>query len=378
MSTTATHLQSSLRPLFLAIELSLNTWKLGFSLALAQKPREINVPGRDLGRLVTAIEEAKKHFHVPGETPVISCFEAGRDGFWLHRFLIDQGVDNVVIDPASVAVDRRARHAKTDRLDVAKLLKHLIRSQDDPKEWSVVQVPTLQQEDARQLHRELETLKKERTQHINRIKALLISQGIRLEVARKNFVQQLDKARLWDGAPLPPGIRERIWRELERLQRVDEQKKRLQKQRREAIETSEEKAPSIARKLIQLRGVGEASSWIFAQEIFSWRECKNRRQLGRLAGLTPTPFQSGNENREQGIDKAGLRWIRPMTVELAWGWLRFQPTSEISLWFQKRFGPGSKRSRKVGIVAVARKLLIALWRFVEQDIVPKGAVVQTA
>ncbi len=377
MSTTATDAESTARPLFLAIELSQSTWKLGFALALAQRPREIDIPARNVDSLLKAIQKAKKHFKVPLEAPLLSCFEAGRDGFWLHRYLLDQGVKNVVIDPASVAVQRKARRAKTDRLDVAKLLKHLIRSQDDPKEWSVVQVPTAEQEDARQLHRELEILKKERTQHINRIKSHLVCQGLRLAI-QKDFLELLERSRLWDGSPLPAGIKERIVRELERLRMVDEQIKLLKKQRREALKESSAKAVEIARKVQKLRGLGEVGSWNLSMEVFSWREIKNRRQLGRLSGLTPTPFQSGNLRREQGIEKAGLRWIRPLAVELAWGWLRFQPESEITCWYNERFGRGSKRSRKIGIVAVARKLLIALWRFVTQDIVPKGAVLKAA
>lgn len=377
MSTTATASDSSVRPLYLAIELSQSTWKLGFSLALAQRPREINVPARNIDRLLEAIARAKKHFKLPLETPVISCFEAGRDGFWLHRFLLAHGVENVVIDPASVAVQRKARKAKTDRLDVAKLLKHLMRSQDDPKEWSVVQVPTVEQEDARQLHRELETLKKERTQHINRIKSHLTSQGLRFEI-RRNFLEILERARLWDGSCLSPAIKARILREFERLERVNEQMKLLEKQRREALKTSTAPSVDIASKIIRLRGLGEVGGWNLSMEIFSWREIKNRRQLGRLSGLTPTPFHSGNLRREQGIEKAGLRWIRPLAVELAWGWLRFQPDSEITRWFNARFARGSKRSRKIGIVAVARKLLIAIWRYVTQDIVPKGAVLKAA
>jgi transposase len=280
----------------------------------------------------------------------------------------------VVIDPASVHVDRRKRKAKTDRLDLGKLLRTLIRWYDgEPKMWSVVQVPSVEDEDDRQLHRELQSLKKEQTRHVNRIKSLLVSQGVKVAL-RKNFVEMLKRCRLWDGSPLPEHLVGRLEREYQRLEIVRQQILQLEAQRREALKTSTNGNVEKVRKMKRLRGIGIESSWLFVMEFFGWREFENRRQVGSLAGLTPTPHESGAMSRELGIDKAGNPRIRSMAIEIAWSWLRFQPQSELSLWFERRFGSGGKRARKIGIVALARRLLIALWRFVDQGVVPAGAV----
>lgn len=376
MSTSVTHnTESSNRPLFLAFELSNSQWKLGSGLSLGQKPREVNIPAGDLGRLHRELSAAKRRFGLAADAPVVSCFEAGRDGFWLHRHLEKIGVRNVVIDPASVAVNRRARRAKTDRLDVRKLLKHLVRFQDDEKEWSVVRVPSVEEEDRRHLQRELETLKAEKTRHSNRIKSLLVLHGLRSAVNRK-FLQRLGEMRLDEGSPLPRQLTSRLEREYARWALVVEQIATLQAQRRLALREGQDPLALKARRLIRLRGIGEHGGWQLSSELFSWRDFANRRQLGSLVGLTPTPHNSGDLGREQGIDKAGNAWIRPTLIQLAWGWLRFQPHSDLSRWFQERFGQGARRARRVGIVALARKLLIALWHFVEHGVVPGGAVLK--
>lgn len=360
--------------MFLAFELSAKRWKVGTTIGIGQKPRERSIDAGDLERLLEEIAEAKARFDLPADTRVVSCYEAGRDGFWLDRWLQKQKIENVVIDPASVHVDRRKRKAKTDRLDLGKLLRTLIRWYDgEPKMWSVVQVPSVEDEDDRQLHRELQSLKKEQTRHVNRIKSLLVSQGVKLAI-RRNFVDMLRRSRLWNGSPLPEHLVGRLEREYQRLEIVRQQILQLEVERREAVKASTDEKVEKIRQMKRLRGIGINSSWLFVMEFFGWREFENRRQVGSLAGLTPTPHESGTMSRELGIDKAGNPRIRTMAIEIAWSWLRFQPQSELSLWFERRFGSGGKRARKIGIVALARRLLIALWRFVDQGVVPAGAV----
>lgn len=367
-----------LRPtLYLAFELGNTEWKLGFTIGLGQSPRQRKIKAGDLIGLKREIARAKKRFGLPQEARMLSCYEAGRDGFWLHRHLTSQGTENLVVDSASIEVNRRAKRAKTDKLDVKKLLTMLIRyDSGEPKVWSVVHVPSIAAEDSRHLHRQLSTFKSDRTRHINRIKGLLVGQGVRLAV-KADFLERLEKVRLWDGRPVPPGLRSRLQWEYACYQFVVEQIQGLEAKRRELLRTSTEPSVEQVRQLLQLRGIGENSSWLFVMEFFSWRNFRTRRQVGGLAGLTPTPYQSSEQSREQGIDKSGNSPIRTMAIEIAWGWLRHQPDSELSLWFQRRFGQGSKRLRKIGIVALARKLLIALWRYLEFGELPAGAQLKT-
>jgi transposase len=227
-------------------------------------------------------------------------------------------------------------------------------------------------EDWRHLHRELLALKKARTQHSNRIKGLLATQGIRIGL-KASFAQDLETVRLWDGSPLPPGLHRRLKREYDCLQFVGQQISELEGERREYIRRSEDPRVEQVRQLLKLRGIGDNSAWLFVMEFFGWRKFRNRREVGGLAGLTPTPYASGETLREQGISKAGNRLVRAMAIEIAWGWLRHQPDSTLTRWFEERFGHGSKRMRKIGIVALARKLLIALWRYLETGAIPAGA-----
>jgi transposase len=357
----------------LALELGWGEWKLGFTTGLGQKPRLRTMPAGDLARLSEEIRRAKERFRLPAKSRVVSCYEAGRDGFWLHRFLVAHGVENQVVDSASIEVNRRARRAKTDRLDVTKLVLMLVRyAEGERKVWSVVRVPSVEEEDRRQLHRELSMLKRERTRQSNRIKGLLASVGVRVAV-QKDLAEQLDQVRLWDGSPLAPGLRLRLQGEVERLEFIVGQIKELEQERAELLRHST--APEIdkVRQLVRLKGIGVNSAWVDVMEFFAWRQFRNRRQVGALAGLTPTPYTSGASSREQGISKAGNRHVRAMAIEIAWGWLRFQPRSKLTLWYRERFGHGNSRLRRIGIVAVARRLLVDLWRYVEFGVVPEGA-----
>lgn len=364
--------------LYLAFELSNQDWKLGFTVGLGQPPRQRKIAAGDTTALKQEITLAKQRFGLPAAAPVLSCYEAGRDGFWLHRFLASEHVTNLVVDSASIEVSRRSKNAKTDRLDVEKLLTMLLRYHGgESRMWSVVQVPSLAAEDQRHLHRQLLALKAERTRYVNRIKGLLVGQGIHLDVDG-DFLTHLPALRLWDGAPLPDGLTARLRREFTCWQFVHQQIQTLETERRTAIRESQEPAMAQVRQLLQLKGIGENSAWLFVMEFFGWRDFHNRREIGALAGLTPTPFQSGDEDHEQGISKAGNTLIRAMAIEIAWGWLRHQPDSTLSQWYQEHFGAGSTRLRKIGIVALARKLLIALWHYLESDELPEGATLKPA
>jgi len=359
--------------LYLAFELGDAKWRLGFSIGLGQKARQRTIEGRDLSALSQEIRTAKERFQLPETAPVRSCYEAGREGFWLHRFLETQGVENLVVDSSSIEVNRRAKRAKTDKLDLDKLLTMLIRYHlGEEKVWSVVYVPSVEAEDMRHLHRQLTTFKRDRTRHRCRINGLLSSQGVRRSVTA-DFLERLEGVRLWDGSLLPPGMYSRLEREYAALQYVEEQIKQLEAERQALIDTSDHPSVQKVRDLMKLKGIGPNSSWLFVMEFFGWRNFRNRREVGGLAGLTPTPYQSGTRAQEQGISKAGNRPVRGMAIEIAWAWVRYQPQSELTCWYIERFGQGGKRLRKVGIVAVARKLLVALWNYLERGEIPAGA-----
>jgi transposase len=381
--TTATPIritqETTDRPaLFLAFELGANQWKLGFTTGAAQRPRERNVPARNIEAVREEIRKAKQRFGLPEEAPVISCYEAGRDGFWLHRWLVTQGVANCVVDSASIEVNRRHRRAKTDRLDVQKLLTMLLRhAAGERKVWSIVRVPSVEEEDRRQLHRALATAKQDRTRVINRIKGLLASHGLVMPPSG-DFPQQLEHLRLWDGTPLPVGLRHRLDQEWEHVQALAQRIAQLEAERRAVLQTAEDAVTKKVQQLLMRKGIGINSAWVFVMEFFGWRAFRNRKEVGALSGLTPTPYASGNTAYERGIAKAGNAHVRAMAIEIAWGWLRFQPESALTQWYQQRFGHGSSRLRRIGIVALARKLLIALWRFVETGVLPDGAALKGA
>jgi transposase len=364
--------------LFVAFELSEKTWKLGFTTGHGQKPRERNVPARHQERILDEIAQAKRRLGLPETAPVVSCYEAGRDGFWLHRFLLAHGITNQVVDSSAIEMSRRRRRAKSDGLDVRKLVTMLIRyHQGEDKVWQVLKVPSAEAEDQRHLHRDLETLKQERASTPHRINGLLSSQGLQVTSLSK-LPEQLDAMRLWDGSPIPSGLRQRVLRVYAHHTFLSEQIAAVDAERRALLRPSQEMSIDKVRQLMLLKGIGINGSWLLVMEFFAWREFKNRREVGGLAGFTPTPYQSGESAREQGITKSGNRHVRWMTTELAWCWLRFQPESALSVWFRERYGSGGKRLRRIGIVAVARKLLIALWRFLETGVLPEGAVLKEA
>ena len=362
--------------LSLAFELGKNTWKLGFTIGVAQQPRERTIPAGDVARLQQEIARAKQRFGLPEDARIVSCYEAGRDGFWLHRYLVAHNVQNHVIDSASIEVNRRQRRAKTDRLDVRKLLTMLLRHMaGERKVWSVVRVPSIEEEDRRQLHREMTTAKQDRTRVINRIQGLLAGHGVQLAL-QGDVDAQLEQVHQWDGSPLPPALLSRLKRAWQQVGFLTTHIQTLEAQRRAVLRRREDAVIAQVRQLFTLRGIGVNSAWLYVMEFFAWRDFQTPKQVGALAGLTPTPSQSGQSRRELGIAKAGNRHMRAMAIEIAWAWRRFQPASALSQWYERRFGHGSARLRKIGIVALARKLLIALWRFLKTGVLPEGAVLK--
>ena len=361
--------------LLLAFELSERTWKVGFTIGRGQRPRLRQIPAGAVDRLAEEIARAKSRFGLPGDAPVVSCYEAGREGFWLHRYLVAQGVRNAVVDSSSIEVNRRARRAKTDRLDLVGLLRLLERYvEGEDRVWHVVRVPTVAEEDARHVHRVRETLQQERTRLINRLHGLLTTQGVTIPL-RADFLDRLAAVTGWDGTPLPAGLCQRVryvWAQLvflnAQLADIDAT--------RAALATDPETATGrCVAQLQTLQGIGAVGAWTLSTEIFGWRQIRNGRELGALVGVVPAPYQSGATSHDQGITRAGNRHVRRMIVQLAWSWLRYQPTSALSRWYRARFSQ-SPRLRRIGIVALARKLLIAWWRYLETGTVPEGAILK--
>jgi len=370
-ATHGTEGNASAPVLYMALELSNRTWRLALSDGV--KRRQVTVPAADLMKLAEAMAKTKQRFGMPASARVVSCYEAGRDGFWLHRHLRSLGIENEVVDAASIEVSRRLRHVKTDRLDGERLLAKLIRHHAGERGgWSVVRVPSVEEEDARHLHRELGRLKRERLAHRVRMQSLLVTQGVRLTI-KSALRLRLGSLTLWDGRSLPLELKAELERERERLALVERQIGALEAKRRERLQSPRTEAERRIVHLMRLGAIGPASAWLLVMEFFGWRAFRNRREVAALAGLVGTPYNSGESERDQGISKAGNRRVRAMIIEIAWLWLRFQPGSALSQWYRARFAGAGLRMRRIGIVALARRLLIALWRYLEDGVIPEGA-----
>jgi transposase len=359
--------------LLMAMELGLREWKLAFTTGVGQRPRRRTLRTDAWERLGEELAAAKQRFGLADDAPVSSCYEAGRDGFWIHRYLTRLGVDNRVVDASSIEVPRRARRAKTDRLDVEKLLALLVRAVSGERSvWRTVRVPSERDEQRRQPHRELFTLKQDRIRVTNRMTSMLATVGVRLKVTA-GFRAHVDRVVQWDGQPLSAVWRTRLLREWEHVELITTQIRALERARRVAIRESRDAAVALVRRLLELRGIGEHAAWLFVMELFAWRGFRNRRQVGALTGLVGTPYTSGTVTHEQGISKAGNRRVRAMAIQIAWGWLTYQPQSALSQWYTRRFAHGGPSARKIGIVAVARRLVIDLWRYLDAGVIPEGA-----
>jgi transposase len=360
--------------LYVAFELGKKDWKLALTAGFGVEPRLRTVASGDLGAVERVLREGRVRFRLPARAQVVSCYEAGRDGFWIHRALLGMGVANRVVDSASIEVNRRARRAKTDRLDALKLVRMLVRVCGGERGvWSEVRVPTVAAEAARQVSRERTALTQDQTRRVNQMRGWLATWGARLPSRRRGawWTTVCD----WAGAALPAEVQARLARADARRQGLEAQIAELEAAQQAAVSA----APPVSapRQLVRLKGVATTSASVLLDEGLLWRAFRNRRQMGGLLGLAPTPYDSGESQREQGMSRAGNARLQAVSIQLAWNWVRWQPPSALPQWYQAHFGKG-KRARRIGIVAVARKLVIALWRYATQGIVPTGAIVTVA
>lgn len=360
--------------LFVAFELSAKQWKLAMTSGFGIGPWLKTVASGDVAAVERAISQGKSRFSLPASATVWSCYEAGRDGFWIHRALTRLGLRNRVVDSASIEVNRRARRAKTDRIDALKLVRMLVRVCCGERDvWREVRVPTVADEAARHVSRERAALTQERTRIINQLRGWLATWGCRLPTRCAG--EWWTRIEDWAGAPLYPQVQARLARAWRRLAGLEAQLAEISAQQKEAATAAA--ATSALGRLVRVKGVATTSASVLLDEGLVWREFRNRRQIGGMLGFAPTPYQSGDRLHEQGISRAGNARLQAISVELAWRWVRWQPDSPITQWYRTRFDR-SGRLRRIGIVAVARRLLIALWRYATTGVVPTGAILKRA
>jgi len=369
--------------LAVSLELAASKWKVALHDGRREQPAVHTVAqpqaAARLQAVLDLIEAHKEKWSLPAGVRIVVSYEAGQDAFWIYRALRARHVECYVVDPASIPVERHKRRAKTDRLDVIKLVINLrawLRGERD--RMHVVHVPSPQDEASRQLMRDRGQLQKEVLQHRDRMRKLLVTLGCWDDVDRKAFAGRLarDEVRCHDGAPLPLELRERLLRECERLALTEQQLAALEKTRQASLPApARERSDHLAR----LKGIGEVGASRLTLELF-WRQFHNRRELGACVGLVPQPYDSGESQVDQGISKQGNRRVRALLVEMAWSWLRYQPDSALTQWFNQRTqgtGP-NRRARRIAIVAVARRLAIALWRYLKDGVIPEGAQLKSA
>lgn len=362
-----------------AIELAVSSWLVAARLPGAEKVRLHRIEGGDTAALLALIAELRSSASrkLGGVAEVACCFEAGRDGFWLQRLLAAHGIAAHVLEPASVLVNRRARRAKTDRLDAEGMLRLLTAwLGGDRQVCSMVRVPTPEEEDAKRPHREREHLVQEKLRLVNRIEALLFTQGVRARPSLRSWERDLAELRTGDGRALPPLLRAELDRLRRRLVLILELIRETETERAEALAAAAHDA--TARKITALqriRGVGANFAAVLGREVF-YRSFANRRQLASYVGIAPTPHQSGGTDRDRSISRAGSARARTTLIQLAWLWLRYQPGSALATWFRERVGALQGRTRRIAIVAMARRLLVALWRYVETGVMPDGTAVR--
>lgn len=362
--------------LYAAFELGKNEWKLAMTAGFGGPLWLQTVPGGDLSAVDRALRRGRQRFGLPALARVISCYEAGRDGFWIHRALAARGVENRVVDSASIEVNRRARRTKTDRLDALKLVTMLVRvCYGEPHVFAEVRVPSAEAEAARHRSRERTALVQEQTRLRNQIGSWLATCGCRVTARTRQQGAWWTGARDWADAPLPIPVQARIARAEARLTVVVEQIATIDASQTTTVRQAE--PGSALARLVQLKGVATTSASVLVDEGVVWRAFQNRRQIGGLLGFAPAKYDSGESERDQGITRAGNKRLQSVMVQLAWGWVHWQRQSALTCWYLERFGRG-KRARRVGIVALARKLLIALWRYATAGVLPAGAVLKGA
>jgi transposase len=374
IATTRPEMSVSEPTVYVAFELGKKEWKLALTSGFGVPPWLRSVASGDWSGVERAVAQGRARFGLPAAAPVVSCYEAGRDGFWIHRALEQRGIRNRVVDSASIEVNRRARRAKTDRLDALKLVQMLVRvCYGEPRVWREVRVPTVADEAARQVSRERTDLMHAQTRVINQIRGWLTTWGATLPSRRRGdwwaTVQD------WAGAALPGAVQARLARAAVRLAVLEGQLAELDAQQQATVTAA---APASAlHHLVQLKGVSTTSASVLLDEGLVWRAFRNRRQIGAFLGFAPTPYTSGESAQEQGISRAGNKRLQAISIQLAWTWVRWQPHSALTQWYREHFGNG-KRARRIGIVAVARKLVIALWRYLTTGVVPAGAILKVA
>ena len=358
--------------MFVALELSKSSWLVALHSPVADKVSMHRFVGGDVAGLLALIarKQTQAEARLGRTIRVLSCYEAGYDGFWLHRLLCARGIDNRILDAASILVDRRSRRAKTDRLDAAGLLRTLMAlDRGESRVCRVVRVPSVAQEDARRRSRERTRLVVERGQHSNRIKGVLMTLGVRdFEPTRRDWQERLGALRTADGQELPACLKAEITRECRRLHQVIVMIAEVEAEQAAALDAEEGQAA----RLIRLRGIGLVSATVLADEVF-FRDFRNRREVAGYLGLASSPWASGRVQRDQGITKSGNPRARRTAIELAWLWLRHQPGSVLTRWFRQRVGTTRGRMRRIMLVALARKLIVALWRYLSDGLVPDGA-----
>jgi len=361
--------------LFVGIESSDKKWKLAFATTPGEKPRLRDVDAWDLKQMAQEAKRARERFKLAADTPAYSCYEAGRDGFSVHRGLVEQlDWHNLVIDSSSIEVTRKQRRAKSNGLDAGKLVNQLARYHGgEKKAFKVVQVPSEEEEDRRLWHRELKVLKDARSGISARLRSLLKLQGIRWKGSLGGLLERLPELRNWKGEPVPEVLLRVLRLEAERWEELSASIKKLDQERREWMKIHHNVIWQMVVQFMKLKGIGIETAWYLSLELFGWRKFANRKQLGSLAGISPTPYDTGDGHREQGISKTSNSQMRSILIEMAWIWVRCQPNSKLTLWWKRRFSQAGGRARKIGIVAVARKLLIALWKFLRFGEIPEGA-----
>jgi transposase len=362
--------------LYVAFELGKKEWKLAMTSGFGRQPWLRTVAGGDVGAVERAIRSGRQRFGLPVTARVISCYEAGRDGFWIHRALRALGIENRVVDSASIEVNRRARRTKTDRIDALKLVMMLVRvCCGEERVFAEVRVPSAEAEAARQRSRERSALVQERTRLCNQMGSWLATSGCRVPARTRQQATWWTSVRDWAHAPLPPEVQARIARAEARLAVVAAQIATIDASQTATVRQAD--PGSALARLVQLKGVATTSASVLVDEGVVWRAFENRRQIGGLLGFAPAKYASGESERDQGISRAGNKRLQSVMVQLAWGWVHWQRQSALTRWYQERFGRG-KRARRVGIVALARKLLIALWRYATAGVLPAGAVLKGA
>lgn len=380
-SETSAAIRTDLGAIFVSLELSRSSWLItSLSPGNGEKLTKHAVRGGDVAGLLARVAQLteKSQTQVGRRFPIVAIQEAGLDGFWIYRVLQAEGIESHVVDPASIATSRRRRRAKTDKIDGEALVRALLAyKRGEPRVCAMVQAPSPEEEDRRRITRERKVLTGERIQHVNRVKGLLFAQGIsEYEPLRCDRRKRLDELRTGDGRILPPHLRVQIDRELDRLELLLKQVKAIEAERDALLVAARSTAtPASVAMLLDIKGIGpEFAAVLWSEGLF--RHFDNRRQVASYAGLAPTPWQSGSVDREQGVSKAGNPRLRTTMVQLAWLWLRHQPHSALARWFHERVERNGGRHRKSTIVALARKLLVALWKYVSAGVVIEGAAMK--